>query len=168
MLITTTSYLSSEVLNLFPDTIILNLSSLNEAFPRVALMPPPDLHFMNDEVFDQNYFNYIFNNDLVFLELMKIIIPLYYGQNICLLVTQNEIFDKITESLLKLIQQRYGYNGIIINEAEDLLMLDTPVYEDGEFSLGGLAMLGLDKERYTYITTSMQIDQSKGDYNHGY
>ena len=159
MLITTTSKLVPEVLEIFPDTSILNLSSLNERFPRVALMPPPNLHFMNDEIFDENYFYYIFNNDLVFMELMKIIIPLYHGNNVCLLVTQNEVFDKITESLLKLIQQRYGYNGIVINEAEDLLMFDTLVYEDGEFSLPGLAMLDIDKERFSYLSLSLQNNQ---------
>lgn len=159
MLITTTSKLVPEVLEIFPDTSILNLSSLNERFPRVALMPPPNLHFMNDEIFDENYFYYIFNNDLVFMELMKIIIQLYHGNNVCLLVTQNEVFDKITESLLKLIQQRYGYNGIVINEAEDLLMFDTPVYEDGEFSLPGLAMLDIDKERFSYLSLSLQNNQ---------
>lgn len=166
MLIISPSHMAYNILSAIPyNTIPMNLSSLNEDFPRVALMPPRDIHFANGEIFDADYANYIFNNDYVFLEFMKIIMNLYFGNNVCLLVSQNEVFDKVTESLLKIIQERYGYNGVIINEPDDIIPLCSPAYEDGEFSIQGLAMLDIDKERYSYIITSINNFTNQGDYN---
>lgn len=153
MLIVSTAKLAGNVKFLFPNIEILNLSSFNENYPRVALMPPPDLFCIGDDELDIGFFNYIFGNDYIFMELMKIIMPLYFGRDICILVTENETLDKITESILKIIQSRYGYNSTIVNTEEDILDLyNTYDTEDYSFSLEGLAMLDIDKEKYSYIT----------------
>lgn len=145
---------------------ILNLSSLNERFPRVAIMPPPNTILSDEYSFDKVYFDYIMNNDYIFLEFMKIIMPLYYGYDVYIEVTQGGNFDYITESLIRIIQQRYGYNSYIVNDPEDILMIGTEVVPEGEFSIQGLAMLDADKERYSYMTTKIDIDNNKVNYQY--
>lgn len=137
--------------------VILNLSSMNEKFPGVALMPPPNTILSDNDSFDKVYFEYIMCNDNVFLEFMKIIMPLYYGYDVYIEVTQGGNFDYITESLIKIIQQRYGYNSYIVNEPEDILMIGTEIIPEGEFSIQGLSMLDIDKERYSYIMTEAEL-----------
>jgi len=131
--------------------IILNLSSLVEGFQRVHLVPSIQAEYFNDKEFDLAYANYIFSNDLVFMELMKIIYPLYNGADIFLLVSRNEnTYDIVTESLCKLIQQRYGYNYQLLNNKDDI-----NYYDDSNFSLNGLAVLDMDKERMTNLIVRM-------------
>lgn len=137
-----------------PDYIekftILNLSSLVEGFQRVHLVPSIPTQYNNDKEFDIAYSNYIFSNDSVFIEFMKIIYPLYIGQDVFLLVSRNEnTYDLITESLCKLIQQRYGYNYQLLNNKEDI-----NYYDDSNFSIYGLQTLDLDKERMSYLAIS--------------
>ena len=101
--------------------LILNLSSLVEGFPRVHLVPSVTTQYDNDKEFDIAYANYIFSNDNIFMEFMKIIYPLYTGNDVFLLVSRNEnTHDIITESLCKLIQQRYGYNYQLLNDVSDI------------------------------------------------
>ena len=127
--------------------VILNLSSLAEGFQRVHLVPSVSARYNDDKEFDMAYANYIFSNDLVFMEFMKIIYPLYIGQDVFLLVSRNEdTHDIITESLCKLIQQRYGYNYQLINTKDDI-----DYYDDSNFSLYGIQTFDVDKERMTYL-----------------
>ncbi len=126
---------------------ILNLSSLVEGFPRVHLVPSVNPQYNSDKEFDIAYANYIFSNDSLFMEFMKIIYPLYTGKDVFLLVSRNEnTHDIITESLCKLIQQRYGYNYQLLNNKEDI-----NYYDDSNFSITGLATLDIDKERMSYL-----------------
>ena len=127
--------------------VILNLSSLAEGFQRVHLVPSVSARYNDDKEFDMAYANYIFSNNQVFMEFMKIIYPLYMGQDVFLLVSRNEdTHDIITESLCKLIQQRYGYNYQLINTKNDI-----DYYDDSNFSLYGIQTFDMDKERMTYI-----------------
>lgn len=127
--------------------IVLNLSSLVEGYPRVHLVPSVITAYNDDKQFDIDYANYIFSNDAVFMEFMKIIYPLYSGNDVFLLVSRNEnTHDIITESLCKLIQQRYGYNYQLLNSESDI-----NYYDDSDFSFYGLQTLDLDKERMTNL-----------------
>lgn len=139
------------------DITVLNLSGLVEGYQRINLIPQKGsgLDFVDDANFDLAYFNYIFSNDAAFMELMKIIIPLYYGIDVFILVTRDEYFDKITESLMKVIQQRYGYNHMIINDPFDYPDDFDDVNQDEGFSISGLACLDQDKERYAIIIDRM-------------
>lgn len=69
------------VLECIPDIPlhILNLSSYKEGIEKLFLLPPTNgvLPFKDEKEFDIAYANYIMNNDYTFMELMKIIIPLY-------------------------------------------------------------------------------------------
>lgn len=127
--------------------VVLNLSSLVEGFERVHLVPSIQTHYDNEKEFDLAYANYIFSNDYLFMELMKIIYPLYSGFDVFLLVSRNEdTYDVVTESLCKLIQQRYGYNYQLLNIADDI-----DYYDDSNFSLTGIQTFDIDKERMTYL-----------------
>ena len=146
-----------------PDTgkfVIFNLSSLAEGYERVHLVPSITTNYNDDKQFDIDYANYIFYNDLVFMEFMKIIYPLYTGQDVFLLVSRNEdTYDIITESLCKLIQQRYGYNYQLINTRDDI-----DYYDDSNFNIYGIQTFDMDKERYTYLMVRNN-PQLLGDLN---
>lgn len=130
--------------------VILNLSSLVEGFPRVHLVPSISASYNNDKEFDIAYANYIFSNDPVFMEFMKIVYPLYDGLDVFLLVSRNEnTHDIITESLCKLIQQRYGYNYQLLNNKDDI-----DYYDDSNFSIYGIQTFDMDKERLTYLAVA--------------
>lgn len=129
------------------EIIVLNMSSLAEGFQRVHLVPSVTTAYNNDKEFDIAYANYIFSNDYIFMEFMKIVYPLYAGRTVFLLVSRGEdTYDIVTESLCKLIQQRYGYNYQLINELDDI-----DYYDDSNFSINGLYNLDMDKERMTRI-----------------
>ena len=131
----------------YQNLIVLNLSSLVEGYERVHLVPSITTTYNNDKEFDIAYANYIFSNDYLFMEFMKIIYPLYIGCDVFLLVSRNEnTYDIITESLCKLIQQRYGYNYQLINNQDDI-----DYYDDSDFNINGLQALDIDKERMTYL-----------------
>ena len=151
MLIVTDALNLREVLHKFPDIIVYNYTSPLEGFPVLRLRPMrEELMNINDGRFDYSYEEYIFKNDQTFLEMMKIIMPLYMNQNVCLLIKQGEPFTSMAESLLKIIQHRYGYNGILINDPYDLSMIDEE-FDESDFSTPGLSMLDADKERYSYL-----------------
>ena len=127
--------------------VILNLSSLAEGFERVHLVPSIPASYNDDKQFDIAYANYIFSNNYTFMEFMKIVYPLYMGHDVFLLVSRNEnTHDIITESLCKLIQQRYGYNYQLLNNKDDI-----DYYDDSNFNIYGIQTFDMDKERYTYL-----------------
>lgn len=127
--------------------VILNLSSLIEGFEKVHLAPSVQPELNDEKNFDIAYAEYIFSNDDPFMEIMKIMYPLYEGNDVYLLVSRGEdTYDIVTESLCKLIQQRYGYNYQIIN-----YMCDLNRYDDSGFSATGIQIFDKDKERYVKI-----------------
>ena len=127
--------------------VIFNLSSLAEGYERVHLVPSITASYNDDKQFDIDYANYIFSNDFPFMEFMKIVYQLYHGLDVFLLVSRNEnTYDIITESLCKLIQQRYGYNYQLINNKDDI-----DYYDDSNFNIYGIQTFDIDKERYTYL-----------------
>lgn len=137
--------------NKIEDLNILNFTSLKEGIEKVFLIPPFQLQFFDERTFDINYFNWIFQDDTFFMELMKIMIPLYFGNNVFIAVTnENNMYDYLTESLQKLIQQRYGYISNIIYCEEDL---DTLV--EGSFHIMGISNLDIDKERFEILYSKM-------------
>ena len=140
--------------------LILNLSSLVEGYQRVHLVPSISTIYNDDKQFDIDYANYIFCNDIVFMEFMKIVYPLYMGSDVFLLVSRNEnTYDIITESLCKLIQQRYGYNYQLLNNKDDI-----DYYDDSNFSFNGIQILDQDKERMTYLAVQAN-PEILGDIN---
>lgn len=149
--------------------ITYNLSSLYEGFPVLNLLSTPIGSIpesvlngdCNTPEFDISYSNYIFSDNNAFMQLMGIIIPVYQDPNtlIQILVDQSRFRDCITESLAKLIQQRYGYNTNFIYNIEDLLYVEEP-----DFSIPGLFRMDSDLLRYTQLNPDMMNDIIRGDY----
>lgn len=143
-----------------PDVRVYNFSSLREGFPRLNLMLPHNLGANSEYEFDVNYANYIFSNDIVFMNFMTIIIELYYGHSVFLLISEDEWSLLLIDSLMKLIQQRYGINGVLVNTMEDLAFAKEDTFQDY-----GIMNLDMDKERYTYLDQQykmMGADKKEG------
>lgn len=144
------------------NMVILNLSGLTEGYQRVNLIPQKDsrLDFMDDNNFDLMYFNYIFSNNFTFSELMKIILNLYQGKTVFLLVTRNEWFDRITESLMKVIQQRYGCTYMVLNDPADMISQIEENSIDEGFSITGLSCLDQDMQRFEYDAVRYETERT--------
>lgn len=144
-------YGTKNVLQFIPyEYIIFNHSAYVENLVDIKLLPPNFLGSNSEYDFDKKYFEFIMNSDTVFLELMKIIMNLYEGQNVFLVISDNEWSTILIESLLKLIQQRYGINATRIYSEEDLLYAEESDFEPGY----GLFNLDQDKDRWSYLYAS--------------
>ena len=133
--------------------IIYNFSSLNERYQKLYLIPPNYLGANNEYDFDIKYMNWIFSNDNVFVEFMKIIMNLYTANDVFLVISQDDEWSRILiESLLKLIQQRYGINAIEINDINDLYIANNVEFEDY-----GIINLDMDKQRLSEILATMNM-----------
>lgn len=127
--------------------VIYNLNSLVEIGIRLRLMPPSELEsisFRDEKLFDQAYANYIFSDNEIFSRFMGVILSFYYGSDVYILVDDSiDMGEIIIESLMKLIQQRYGIISNYIKESDDLDYLT-----EGTLSIPGLYNLDIDKSRY--------------------
>lgn len=138
--------------NIIDTGEVFNLSSLKEGYYKLSyLIPPNSIGVFTGRDFDIAYANYILGNDTVFVQFFNIIINLYYGKDVYIITSPEDWSENLIESLLKLIQQRYGYNGAYIGSKEDyyaLLNSNTRF----EFEKGfGLLNLDQDKERYAIL-----------------
>ena len=112
-------------INLIDDSVVLNLSSLYERVERLNIIPTLYNNDIFSVVFDSYYGEFLYN-----------------GKNVIVLVTRSTNSDAITESLIKIIQDRYGYisNNIFSKEDCDYLV-------EGKFSAFGIHALDCDKDR---------------------
>ena len=95
------------------------MPTLNSLVPSSEFIPEDILSGdCSNADFDQAYHNFIFNNDMAFSQLMSIIIPIYMNPDTLVHITilYNDYSNAFVESLIKLIQQRYGYNSYLIND----------------------------------------------------
>lgn len=137
---------------------ILNLSSYKEGIEKLNLLPPTNgtLPFKDEKEFDIAYANYIMSNDFTFMELMKIIIPIYEGKDVYIVVSRSPYFDMITESLTKFIQVRYSIISQYIYDFNDLEFIDM----DLSFAnIQGLYNLDVDKERFSRLIAPTLIQK---------
>lgn len=132
----------------FKDLILLNYNSYIIGFPDSGIMPSPiPIQQYNDYEFDIAYADYIIRNDNVFCSFFNNIInPLQSGSNVFMISDNSNYEINLPESLLKLIQQRYGYNGSIINEPVDICTIS-----ESSFSIPGLYNFDQDMIRYCEI-----------------
>ena len=140
---------------------VFNLSSLREDFITLRyLIPPNNIGRFTDLEFDIAYMNYIMQNDSAFMDFFRIIYELYIGNDVFIVASSEEDWsENILESLIKLIQQRYGYNAIFVGNSEDYIYAKNHCTED--FISGyGLYNLDQDKERFAYLVQDY-IDKYK-------
>lgn len=137
--------------------VMYNLSSMREGFISLqALIPPNTIGRLTDREFDIAYANYIMSNDTLFCIFFQIIYNLYIGKDVFIIVSTEDWSENLLESLLKLIQQRYGYNGVLINTEADYLYAVTSM--NFEFAPGyGIYNLDQDKERFTTLIEQYRI-----------
>lgn len=143
---------------------VVNFSSLVEGFPDAKLLPPNNLGAVNEYDFDVKYMHYIMDININFINFMNIIMELYYNNNdIYLIISEDDWSSILIDSLLKLIQQRYGINGILINSYEDYIYEKVYNTSISEFDSGyGIPNLMIDKERYIYLYELMRAKNGEG------
>lgn len=136
----------------FVDARFFNISGMVEGYENLgALIPPNTIGHLVDKDFDIAYMNYIMSNDMVFASFFKIIHCLYVGQDVYLICDDADWSENLVESILKLIQQRYGYNGHHISSFEDYLYCKNGT-EDSFNPEYGIANLDIDRDRYAMIS----------------
>ena len=142
---------------------VFNLSSPIEGGVRLhSLTPPISLWQMREEKnFDIGYADYILNNDAAFVDLMRVICQIYNGNHVFILVNTDDINTFITESLMKFIQQRYGYNGNIMNCLNDIFWAS-----ESDFSVNGLYNLDNDRQRYLKLENPMVLLSGMAEENY--
>lgn len=146
-----------------PNTKIYNLTSLSERYAkaRIPLVPPNSLGANSEIEFDYNYRNWIMNNDQNFVAFMTIIIDLYNGIDVYILISEDDWSIVLVESLMKLIQQQYGINAVLLRTPEDLIYA-----KDSSFNEGfGVYNLDNDKARYEFLyeTYRLRTGQVRSD-----
>lgn len=128
------------------DTIIYNLSSMLEGFPRLRLMPSWQMDVFDELSFDIAYAQFILQNDFAFFDMMQIAANIANGYHVYLMISKEyETYLNYAASLLKFIQQRYGYNSIEINSIEDYMY----ARDDSTFSVPGVLTFDDDMKRFT-------------------
>ena len=143
---------------------IYNVSSMSMNYTKLDIYPTSQFVYQiaqlqntvdaNDRIYnmDQMYADMLMNDINMFTGLMQIVRDLYYGFNVILLVYREEkVFDGLTESLCKFIQQRYGYNYQLINTVDDYNSRD-----DSSFSVAGIMNLDIDNKKYLDILARFQ------------
>lgn len=134
-------------INLFKDLYIFNYNSYVMGYPNSGLIPSQLPIASYSDSFDSAYLNCLLRDDNMFCNLFRIISLLQSGSNI-LLISDNSNYEiNLPESLLKIIQQRYGYNGAIANDPEDLYSL-----KESNFSIPGLYNYDADNIRYCTLS----------------
>ena len=141
------------------NCIVYNFSSLNEKYVRLNLFPPNNLGAMDEYDFDIKYAIYILGNDAIFFDMMRIVYSLYQGKDVFVLIDDTEQFEMYNESLMKFIQQRYGYNFNLIQSFDDFINA-----EESRFSELGIINLAQDKERLSYMLEAERIKNGGTPY----
>lgn len=146
-------------MNIIDTGIVYNLTSMREGLCNLpTLIPPNEIGRFEGKDFDIAYANYILMNDFVFIEFFGIVYALYNNTDVYIVISDDDWSENLVESLFKLIQQRYGYNGAKINSFDDYLFLSNSS-NSGEFGSFDFYIRNLDedKERYSLLTTVLRI-----------
>lgn len=100
------------------------------------------------EQYAASYYQYLLANDYAFVQLMSIMIPLYEGKDVFICITNDSInpfIQWLNELLMQFIQDRYGYVGIIINDADDY-----DAFNPGDFGFNVPGIMNMDADRGRY------------------
>lgn len=145
--------LAGQRLSVKNNIYIVNLSSANLSFKSSSLFYVPRSD-MESNLYDIEYANFIFNNTQQRIEFLLLIYQLQIGNDVLIMIGNYPGMYEMGESLLKLIQSRYGYNGYFIsmNDIEDLDMFES------RFSVSGLTLFDQEKVELDEIF----LQQEKG------
>lgn len=133
--------------------VVYNLSSLYSGFidatefltmlSKINYTGLPMPVFVDSLEFDMQFMASIMDNPNLFGKLMMILSNSYEGHVVVLLVQRDPYRDSVMESLIKLIQQRYGYNCWIVEDPEDIFCI-----KEDEYNPYGLLTLNEDLKKY--------------------
>lgn len=127
--------------------VIYNINGNTTDFKRIDLMPNLGMISASSPEFDNVYVTTILSIDYYFYNFMEITIPLYYGKDVFLLIyDEDTVFNPITETLAKLIQQRYGYQYTLASSYIDII--DTINQGQSLFTAPGITTFDSDFNRY--------------------
>jgi hypothetical protein len=133
---------------------VLNFFNVANLGDRLNHLWAPDIILqtcsLESVAFDMAYANYILTNNEAFQDFMEILMGMYYsdGGDVFVLTDLNSTpVVSMVESIIKLIQQRYGYNCYIANCPEDI----TDIPESDMSDIGTQVFLQ-DKERYAHLS----------------
>lgn len=136
------------------NTVCYNLSAnvTDPDFIPLNLMRPVR-HFVQQygsatcSGFDASFISSILNDEVMFMEFMQIAISLYTAKDVFIMVyNEPEIFIPAAETLMKLIQQRYGYDYEELHSVEDF-----DPYHSGSFNTVGAVTFDMDMARLERI-----------------
>lgn len=124
-------------------SVVLNLNANVQCYTRLNLMPPLGMNTSSME-FDTQYINLLLSDPNYFMQFMYIMNYLKNGCDVVLLIyNEDTVFNAITETLVKFIQQRYGYNYQFLNDVEDFNQWD-----QSSFTAPGIIQFDQDYLRY--------------------
>ena len=141
-----------------PKWAKLNFMNIVQLGENLNLFPPGQmLQFMNGinngietVEFDRLYAEYLLGDNVAFVNFMKILMAEYFHTQVFVLYDDtNPVIEGLVESIIKLIQARYGTNPVVVHAPEDLYFLPD---EEGMSRDGVQTFMG-DKERFTLLTT---------------
>lgn len=137
------------VIQNIPNLFVYNLSSLLEGPVKLNIAPPYNISF-DERTLDIEYAKYLMMDDNAFISLMEFMFHIYNGENVLILIGDDDIHEYAIESLQKFIQQRYGILSYNIQSEEDIHGLtDLSI-----FNLNGVYNFDLDKKRYIDLMIS--------------
>lgn len=146
LIATEPKYLYNELDYLSKNSVIININANITGFEYLCLTPQISMNTLDvcSAEFDGWYVSQIFNNDGLFMNFMKIMTYLRNGKDVVLLFYRaSEIMDAMNESLLKLIQKRYGYNYQIVDANNGI-----NYYDQSSFTVPGIIQFDIDDSRY--------------------
>ena len=155
------AYMANNLLSTTNNLVVFNLSSLNERFPRLYLIPPNTLGVNSELQFDINYMNWIVYNDGPFSEFMKIITSINNGYNVYIVISKEDWSINLIESLTKYIQERYGITAVFVESYEDFIYANDSEAVEGP----GLFNMQEDLARYSYTNYNTLKTQVSDEYN---
>lgn len=136
------------------NSMIFNFNSNSDVYTKLDLMPDPTKISYSSPTFDSDYISMILNNEYYFTQFMKIVVLLKNGLDVFFLIyNEDSIFNPVLEVLLKLIQQRYGYNYNIADSWQEVydLVFTTPWEKVPMFTTPGIMTYDIDFVRYQNI-----------------
>ena len=142
--------------NNIPENFIpVNFTGMNESTEKLSINGMESIDVSTPE-FDKYFAEVVYNNDDNFISFFRIIQLLMAGEDIYICISNGNVLDFLNESLAKFIQQRYGYNAVLINTEADYLYAVTSM--NFGFAPGyGIYNLDQDKERFTTLIEQYRI-----------
>lgn len=132
--------LAAERLSIKSNIYIVNLSSANLSIGSSSLFYVPQSN-METNLYDIEYANFIFGNTQQRVEFLYLVYQLQIGNHVLITIGNYPGMYEMAESLIKLIQSRYGYNGYFItdDDLEDLSMFES------RFNAPGIVLFDQEK-----------------------